>query len=146
VAGHDASLLLFPYLELDMTKIQNMANLQASGQAKPLVRQRTKKEMLLICAGVFRKMSLADFDAIYEVEFMALDDLRAMPTKGTPLERVVHHLNDMGIAVGHTIGEFMDVTQMTKDDLHEVACFCHGPVITGTVAAKRLHLLAHKLV
>ena len=67
---------------------------------------------------------------------------RRRKTAGTVLGYMRDELNRRGFTVGPTVGDVMEaINGLTRDALHQLACSCNGPYVSGATVANRLSLV-----
>ena len=115
-----------------MTKLQNLGDLQATGQARPV--PMTRKQLLENVAAYFAERANQRFKAPLQIEHMSLNDLRASTTAGHIFGEVEKALNATGVPTDGTMASVMDPLGLTQDETHYF-CACHSPEVSGNLAA-----------
>ena len=81
------------------------------------------------------------FRALYDVESMSEQNLRATSVMDSAFEPVAAILNPGGTPSDYTVGSLMDQLELSKDDVHGLVCYCQGETITGATFADRFRKL-----
>ncbi|MDB5194895.1 MAG: hypothetical protein JWO84_79 [Parcubacteria group bacterium] len=125
--------------EVLLSRKQDLAALQSTGQARPATKALTRNELLELAAtGVQddRRRHLNPRD----LERGPLFLLRMRSTNGTSLAPVVAALQAGGVKVKRTMGSVMQVLELDRADLHHIFCYCHGEYSDGAAIASHLRM------
>ena len=124
-----------------MTRTQDLPALAKSGQAvvaDPKKLLRDIHELFTSGAATGKR-----WPAIYYVEGMDEEKVRAMSVSGTVFEPIDEHLRASGVPADGTVGGLMDTLGLSKDDVHNLACECHSADVDSQRAAYRLNKIIH---
>jgi hypothetical protein len=129
--------------------MENTIRRQASHQETEEIKEtlfeqrRTRARLLEQVAKTFDNLTGVQYLSLIEVERMSLEDLKALPSKGTGFEPVVHGLNQLGLRVAPTVGAVMDRLNISKKDVEFIlGDFAQGPTISAKDMAGHLRWLA----
>jgi len=106
-----------------MTRTQNLAALQAAGEARPV--PMTRKQLLEHVAAHFAQKRRQTFKMPLEIEHMTPQQLRAMPVVGNMFAEVATALGTAGVPTDGTMGSVMDPLGFNQAHAH-VFCGCHA--------------------
>lgn len=104
---------------------------------------RSRQELLALVAEALNEAGVT-YEALPFVESTKETDLRAMPTDGTVMQPIVEALNKAGVQTAATVGSVMDALQLSHDDIHALACSCHGDRISSRDAAHRIRAMNNR--
>lgn len=91
-----------------------------------------------LIAQMLNRNGTKNFASVLDIE-RKKDELRDLPiAAGSILEIIAGYVSGQSNTAIHTVGELMDASGMTQEDLHHVACYCHSSTTSGEVAALRL--------
>ena len=124
----------------------SVAALVAAGQAIP-ADGPTIVQILETIARAYERKPDTIYPAVRDVEFKAEDVVNAIRIFGTALQPAVDTLNAMNVPTQPTVGSVRrSLGNLTKDDIHELACECKGVEVSGQTMAKRFRELAARKV
>jgi hypothetical protein len=83
------------------------------------------------------------FTAIPDIEGTDEAKFAMLPTAGTILEPAVNALTAAGVHVEPTMGGLMNALGLSQQEVHELACECHGAEVSGAVMEYRFENLKH---
>lgn len=113
-----------------------LATRPLAGTTSFIPKEVTKQEIAAAAAAAIR-IKFPGFSKLKSIslgETLELDELRALPVRGSALESVAMAAHALGAVkdVPNTIGGTMDAAHLTEGDVHELACDCKGDRTTVT--------------
>ena len=91
----------------------------------------TRKDLLKSILGVFKRQGETMFRAIPDIEFKADGVIEVIPTTDTIMQTVVDVLNAANIPTEPNLGSVMRNLELSRHDVHELACECKGKYVSG---------------
>lgn len=125
-----------------MTHHQSLTQLATSATVRPVL---MRTQLLISIAQMFREQSYTlHYRHLVEVENMDEERVRAIKTASTPFAAVEKHLAGLGYPIDGTVGSIMDTVELSKDDVHDIACYCHTTqtFVNAWALSARFHSLA----
>ncbi len=125
--------------EVLLSRKQDLVALQSTGQARPVTKTFTRKELLTLAADGVQGDVRQHLNP-RNLEHGPLFLLRMRSTNSTSLAPVVAALQAAGVKVKPTIGSLMQVLGLDREDLHDVFCYCHAEYSNGASIATHLRM------
>ena len=105
----------------------------------------TRNDLLILAAEQLERNPDLMYRPLYNVEGTDDGMLRTQITTGTVLEPIVGAILPYR-EVSNTVGSLMSALDLTKGDVHQVACYCHHAAggAKAAIVAQRLGAIAAK--
>ena len=112
---------------------------------KSALSQSEIKRRLHSVSGSYAQQAHTVFRAIPDIEGTSTEELRAIAVAGTILQPAADGLQNAGIPTNGSVGDLMDKLGLNHDEMHSIACACHGDRIPGSYMAHTFYGLAEAL-
>lgn len=122
-----------------MTKPQDVVELERSGQlsAPPVL---TRAQVFAHLFAKFHEEPARRYRSVMDIEYVT--DLSRVSTAGTILQKVVDELNAVGVKTDPNVESVHRSLGLSREHMHDLACNCLGPDVSGECFAQRLHYMA----